>query len=211
MITNMLLRAALAAFCVALASACGGTTTDGSSGGAGGSGGTGAGGSGGTGGTPIPPECRVDATGSPPYPVTLQFVNHGDRTLYLHQGCTLELAVTACTDGYTEPLTITATCTGSCTEAGCVVCGACFDGPLELAPHTTGQEYVWSGNTFVITERQGCPCHTAHAAPAGRYRVRAPVFESELDVQERRPAHFVEADFTLPATNGVVVLPIHGG
>jgi len=221
---------------VAATAACGGLASEGSAGGAGGAGAVGgsgfggigavggvggtkaSGGTGGTvacggfgasGGTGGASQCAIDVNPNPvASPVTFQFLNPTDRQLFLHEACTLEFELTGCMDGYAQPMTISGGCTGNCAEAsGCVVCGACFDGPYAMPPGSI-REYAWNGETYGFGEYQGCQCHCSRPASAGSYRVTVPVFESELAVQERRPAYFMPIDFELPVAGGVLVVPL---
>lgn len=50
--------------------------------------------------------------------------------------------------------------------------------------------------------------HEEHAARAGRYRVRVPVYDSDMAAQQGTPSYEVTINFELPAPSGVVVVPI---
>jgi len=215
------------AFAAALAGfvGCGGLASEGSAGGVGGSGpfgGTGGtkatggnggvvacGGFGASAGSGGASQCAVAPNPNPiASPVTFQFVNPSARDLFLHEGCTLEFELTGCMDGYSQPMTISAACSADCAEAsGCVVCGACFDGPYRMPPGIA-REYDWNGETYAFGEYQGCTCHCSQPAAAGSYRLTVPVFESELAVQEGRPSYFMTVDFELPVPGGLLVVQL---
>jgi hypothetical protein len=184
----------------------GGTTATGGTGGVVACGGFGA--SAGVGGTTS--SCSFAPQSSPvASPVTFRFSNTGTSTLFLHESCTPEFAVTACMDGYAQPLILEAFCSVDCSspQDGCIVCGACFDGAYAMPPGAT-REFQWSGETYAFSTRQTCGCHCSQPAASGDYRVTVPVFDSELAVQERRPAYSVSLDFQLPVSGGVLVVSI---
>lgn len=174
--------------------------------GAGGSGG-GAGGSGGSGGV-VPEHCRVPTSEPGPHSVTFRFLNHSDGPVYLLEECRLQFDVTACADGYAEPLTIAAFCSTPCSDStdGCIVCGACAYQGVAVVPGTvTGAE--WSGHTFTFSETSaGCSCHETHTAPSARYRIRVPVWETAEAAASEPPARTVSVDFAI--TDGVVDVPL---
>jgi hypothetical protein len=232
MSTDVIMRQSLSAWILAAtlaaAVACGGLASEGSGGGAGGVGGsTGFGGNGGTkatggsggavacggfgasAGTGGASQCAVAPNPSPvASSVTFQFSNPTTRDLFLHQGCTLDFELTGCMDGYSQPLTISSGCTADCAEAsGCVVCGACFDGPFRI-PAGSVHEYDWNGETYGFGESQGCTCHCSQPAAAASYRLTVPVFETELAAQEGRPSYSIGVIFELPVPAGVVVIEL---
>lgn len=203
------MRGALASG-LALATACGSSVNQNGTGGAGGAGGTGGGaaGSGGEGGA-IPPQCVVETSEPGPYEVTFQFENSGAFPAFLRQDCVLQYTIEACEDGYSAPVPIHALCSQACGSAdGCIVCGAC---PLGSVSVDTGAQTTdsWAGirYTFGMTT-DGCSCHEEHLARAGRYRIRVPVYASDMAAQAGTPSYEVTMNFDLPAPNGVVVVPI---
>lgn len=165
--------------------------------------GTGAGGG-------IPDECAVshDATG--PYPVRFQFLNSSGRSWFLLQDCAFRFDVTACATGYAEPLVRSGACTAPCSgPPDCIACGACPLGGAEVPPgDVLGED--WSGLTFTFgTNASGCQCHDESFAPAAKYRVVVPVYESAESARALgMPSHRVEVDFPLPAPDGIVSIEL---
>jgi hypothetical protein len=189
-----------------LAAACGSSVNQSGTGGGGGSGGTAGGG--GEGGE-IPPQCVVDTAEPGPYGVTFQFENGGASPAFLRQECALQYTIEACEDGYSAPLSIHAFCSQACSSSdGCIVCGACWLGsvPIDSGAQATD---TWSGMRYTFgTTAEGCSCHDEHVARAGRYRIRVPVYDSDMAAQSGMPSYEVTKEFELPAPNGVVVVPI---
>ncbi len=204
------MRGALVSGLVLAAAACGSSGNQNGSGGAGGAGGAGGGtaGSGGEGGE-IPPQCVVETSESGPYGVTFQFENSGAFPAFLRKDCLLQYTIEACEDGYSAPVVTNALCSQACGNAdGCIVCGAC---PLDSVPVDVGAQTTdsWVGTryTFSMTS-DGCSCHEEHTARAGRYRIRVPVYDSDMAAQAGTPSYEVTMNFDLPAPNGVVMVPI---
>jgi hypothetical protein len=220
---------------VSAALGCGGTTADtgstasGGNGGVGGSGGSGAtggrGGSGGTGGSGatggsagsggtggVSPECSASNASKPPFNVAFSFQNTSAAVVWLRESCTLDYAITACEDGYQTPLVLTGTCTVDCADpsGGCIACGPCFEGGRQVAPGAAVMA-DWNGNTYTFdTLPTGCSCHHTAVAPAAKYRISVPIFESEAAAQANTPSRTVDVDFELGAPVLDVVVPIGG-
>lgn len=191
--------------------ACGGSTdgdppVDGV-GGAGGTGGTA--GSGGGGGTPS--ECEVASSGPGPHEVSFRFTNASAKPLFVLDECHTRYSITSCADGYQEPLAIWADCMQDCKLAGpggCIACGACMWQGTEVTPSAPHQS-TWSGKTFSFSQTgSGCQCYDAFAAPAGRYRIKVPVYASDEGAQNGDLLYEVEVPFTLPAPGGLVEVPL---
>lgn len=193
-----------------LATACGSSVTENGSGGAGGTGGTGGGtaGSGGDGGA-IPPQCAVETSEQGPYEVTFQFENNGAFPAFLRRNCALQYTIESCADDYSTPVATRAFCSQACDTAnGCIVCAPC---PLESVSLDVGANTTdtWAGMRYTFgTTPEGCSCHEEHVAQAGLYRIRVPVYASEMDAQTGTPAYEVTMNFELPAPNGAVNVPI---
>jgi hypothetical protein len=102
-----------------------------------------------------------------------------------------------------------ALCSQACDSVGgCIACGACLQAsvPVDIGAQTTD---TWAGKRYTFgTTSDGCSCHEEHVAPAGRYRIRVPVYTSDMAAQEGTPSYEVTMNFELPAPNGVVVVPI---
>ena len=211
-------RVSLASFALC-AAGCGGTITQGT-GGSGGDGGSGAsGGTGGTGGTTtttitttptLPPECAIVTNLPAPHAVQIDFTNTTPNAYFLREDCYLNFSIQSCADGYTEALSLSGACTTDCSEsnAGCIDCGACPELGVAVAPGDT-IEGAWSGLTFTFEQTSnGCSCHEEHHAPAGKYRVKVPVFASEEDALMNKVAFEVVQDFELPAPEGTLLVQL---
>jgi hypothetical protein len=187
------------------ASACGSSVEGGGSGG----GGSGGGGTGGQGGQ-LPAECAVETSEPAPHQVALHFQNPGADPVFLREDCSLNFSILSCADGYTDPLSRSGSCSIECGDptGGCIACGAC---PLyEVAVPAGGQHTdAWSGHHYTYdTGPDGCTCHNEHFAPAGRYRVRVPVFTTPEGALNGPPDYEATADFELPAPGGVVEISL---
>ncbi|MBI4702530.1 MAG: hypothetical protein HY744_15530 [Deltaproteobacteria bacterium] len=211
--------AALAAL-LPLVAACGGNVDvlapDGSgTAGAGGSGtgGNGSGGGNGGAGGSLPPQCQVATAQVPPYATTFRFVNPTGQVLCLHQGCNLDFSVTACADGYVAPLVLWADCSVDCSDppgGGCIACGACWEGGVPVDPGGV-LEASWTGLTYTFGQNaDGCPCHTGHKVAPSKYRLLAPVYETEEAAELGQPIWQAGVDFQLPAPGGRVDVPLAG-
>lgn len=51
-------------------------------------------------------------------------------------------------------------------------------------------------------------CHTSANAPAGKYRIDVPVYQTEEDALNLQNGAVVSHDFELPAPGGVVTVPV---
>jgi hypothetical protein len=178
----------------------GGTTgSAGAAGGSGGHGGVGDAGADDATQTVVPPE---------PYTVTFDLQNGGASSVYLYEGCLLELTITELAD----PTHVIGRGGGcgvcDCAAASCpaVSCGACFMGSLEV---TAGGKasYAWGAVDQVPGTRGAMSCETTNVLPAGRYRIDVPVYESEADAASRINARTASQTFDLPPP-GVVVVPL---
>ncbi|MSP24318.1 MAG: hypothetical protein EXR75_03970 [Myxococcales bacterium] len=142
--------------------------------------------------------------------MTVEFVNTSMKTYFLEVGCELRYDVTACATAYSEPLVRNGFCAAPCDgPPDCIVCARCPFGAAEVAPGAIVAE-GWGGQTFTFgMNGADCQCHIAHVAPAAKYRVVVPVFDSSEAVSNRgMPTHFAQTDFTLPAAGGVVTVDI---
>lgn len=203
--------------CVALG--CGGNVIGGSNGGSGGSGGsTATAGSGGgtvtttTTTTSVPAECAVATNEPAPYEVLFRFTVNSGVTLYLRSDCYTNYTITSCADGYSAPVNIHGDCTIDCSESmGCIECGACPESGL-IVSQDAWQEDTWTGDTYAFSQNAaGCTCHTTSAAPAGKYRITVPVFNTAQDAMDNANGNLRSYDFQLPAPNGLVVIPVDMG
>lgn len=205
-------------FSAALLMGCGGNVSV-STGGSGGDGGGGAGGT--TTGTTntittttgttntTPAECMVPTNQPGPYPIEIQFVVKTNQPSYIVQDCYTQYTVTSCVDGYQAAIGLHGDCTVDCSESmGCIDCGACPYSAVAVGPNAPYYD-KWSGEQFVFgTNQAGCTCHDSFDAPPGKYRINVPVYKSEQDALMGVNASVVGVDFTLPAPNGTVVVPI---
>ncbi len=126
------------------------------------------------------------------------------------QDCALRYDVTGCATGYAEPLVRTGVCTVPCDgPPDCIACGAC---PM-VAPEVLPGDSIgdgWAGLAFTFdTNASGCQCHHESVAPAAKYRVIVPVYESAEAARDfGMPSHLAEVDFSLPAPGGLVVVEL---
>ncbi|AKT42721.1 hypothetical protein [Chondromyces crocatus] len=173
--------------------------------------GDGEGGGAGGPGEEIPPECRVEAEPGLTYGVTFNFENGGDSPVYLWEDCNLRYEISACADGYSEPLAVHASCSLECTNApsqGCIACAPCLQSAEVVQPQET-VPVGWSGKHFRFgTSSAGCSCHDTFTAPAARYRLRIPVFASAEDAEANVSPRWVSVDFELGTRNVVVPVPL---
>jgi hypothetical protein len=76
---------------------------------------TGGGGVGGAGGsttatTTIPEACRAATDAPGPHAFTVRMTNADGAPAFVHDSCGIELAITACADGYAAPLAVSEPC-----------------------------------------------------------------------------------------------------
>jgi hypothetical protein len=160
--------------------------------------------------TTVPDQCAVPTQQTGPYAVKFQFTVGGHSVLFLKEQCTLGYTVTACADGYLAPLTLSGACTADCSQpdVGCVECGACMDDALQVTSEAPG-EATWDGQNYTFQPMSGgCECHVGTPVPAAKYRLSVPVYGTHDDAIAGTNAQTVTVDFTLPAPNGVVVVPL---
>ncbi len=158
-------------------------------------------------------QSEPDSTQPPltPEAVTFELENDTASTLWLYQGCLLEMTITE----LSEPPHVIGRPDGcgvcDCAIASCppVACGVCFQGGLEVAPasHTT---YAWSSIDMTYETRGNVQCSHTRVLPAGHYRVDVPVYTTLADATAKLGARFVSKTFELPATE-TIVIPLTGG
>jgi len=157
----------------------------------------------------LPAECQVETTQPAPYEVVFQLQNPSAEALFVRRDCTIRLTVTACADGYNEPLALWSGLAADChdPEGGCVMSEPCG---IEALPVTAGApvEEPWHGRTYTYdTNADDCPCYYEHTAPAAKYLITVPVYGSE-DVEDSEPLYEAAVFFELPAPGGVVAVPL---
>jgi hypothetical protein len=145
----------------------------------------------------VPPE---------PYTVTFDLQNGGASSVYLYQGCLLELTITELADP-THSIGRGGGCgVCDCAAASCpaVTCGACYMGSMEV---TAGGKasYAWGAVDQVTGTRGTMACQTTKVLPAGHYRIDVPVYASDADAASLTGARTASQSFDLPATGAVVV------
>jgi hypothetical protein len=123
--------------------------------------------------------------------------------LAIPSGCEIEWALLSCSDDYQTPLVKSAGCTGDCADPGCVMCEACPPPESLWIPPGGSVEATWNGNTYTFADNAGCQCHTATAAPPGKYAARVSVYSN---IAESGWESFEY--FELPAPGGVVELQL---
>ena len=160
--------------------------------------------------TTVPDACAVPADGPGPYAVTFRVENDTAQSLFLRDVCYVDVAVSACADGYAAPLAIHADCMMACEGAGpgCIECGACMETTQEIPPGGS-YDVAWSGVTYTFGQTADhCPCYVPADAPAAKYRAAMQVYLHPEDALARVGGIPLSADFALPAPAGVVVLPV---
>jgi hypothetical protein len=200
------------------------TTTSGGAGGATATatvtGGGGVGGAGGstTASTTIPEACRAATDAPGPHAFTVRMTNAGGAPAFVHDSCGIELAITACADGYAAPLAVSEPCSyvrcDELPDAGCPsagICGPC-NSDARAVTASESPERALPGVTYEsATGGAGCSCTALVPLPAAKYRVRVPVWTAKADAETGRPpTRYATADFELPAPGGVVEVAVGG-
>ncbi|MEZ4231847.1 MAG: hypothetical protein R3B89_21910, partial [Polyangiaceae bacterium] len=100
-------------------------------------------------------------------------------------------------------------CTASCENyEGCIACGACPWSRVEVTSEDAWED-SWAGNVYTFsTAPDGCSCHDTHDAPAGKYRIEVPIYDSPDPNDGAQPVYTVIKDFTLPADNDTVFVDV---
>jgi hypothetical protein len=160
--------------------------------------------------TTLPDACAVPAGGPGPYGAIFRIWNNTAASLFLNETCYVDVAVTACADGYAAPLAIHADCMVACEGAGpgCIECGACMEAAPEIAPGGT-YDVFWPGVTYTFGQTADhCACYVPADAPAAKYRASVSVYAHAEDAITRMNAIPLTADFSLPGADDVVVLSV---
>lgn len=160
--------------------------------------------------TTVPDACAAPADGPGPYGVTFRLENDTAQSLFLRDVCYVDVAVSACADGYAAPLAIHADCMMACEGAGpgCIECGACMETTQEIPPGGS-YDVAWSGVTYTFGQTADhCTCFVPADAPAAKYRAAIQVYTSPDDALAQAGGVPLTADFALPVAGGVVVIPV---
>ena len=145
------------------------------------------------------------STGGPPAPppvtITFQLHNDGISTIYVFEGCQLDYTITSLADPV-HAIARTGGCACACGHE-CPVCGACFEGPLEMA---TGGMMIseWSTVNVTTEPTPTGSCERTTPLPEGPYRIDVPVYPSHDDAVAKTSARTASASFTLPVVGNVV-------
>jgi hypothetical protein len=157
----------------------------------------------------VPEQCAVETDHPGPYPVSFVFTNNGAANSYLLEECRLRYDVKTCADDYQTPLAIEASCTIDCadTTGGCIVCSPCMQSMYAVGPGVSHSDF-WAGHGYTFdTTPEGCACHAQFVAPAGKYRIEVPLYDSP----DPYSAHLVRTstvEFTLPAPGDQVYVDV---
>jgi hypothetical protein len=186
--------------------------TGGMGGSAGATGGTGGNSTGGTGGASmggsggsLPDGCATDPGYPGPYAVAFQFESYAPQPVYLLEQCRITHVIKTCTDDYQASVDTNADCSSDCAdpEGVCIQCEQCLRVMVPVGGDITAS-LQWPGNTYTFdTNAAGCPCHNRFVAPAGKYRIEVPVYDTEVP-EAVSPIHTATLDFTLPSPDGIV-------
>ena len=154
----------------------------------------------------VPLMCQVPTSVAAPFSVTFRFKNRSSRPLFRYRGCTSEVEIASCASSYSDQLANRDPCPCDCMSANCPACGACYHEGTPLAPEAVFEQ-LWDGRVEVMSTRvDGLPCNDRKAVPAGRYRVRLPIYATAADAKAHTPTVLVAtADFELPSPTGGVV------
>ena len=143
-----------------------------------------------------------------PAPLTFSLQNGGLTSVYLFEGCVLDLTITALID----PPQAIGLPDGGCGVCDCaaqscpqVVCGPCYFGGLEVAPGAA-QPFSWTPVDVTYEARATSSCSRSRVLPAGRYRIDVPVYASPEDANAKTGARIASQTFDLPASDLVVQL-----
>ena len=160
-------------------------------------------------GTPSSGECSVGTTQKGPFPVVFSFENRSGTTLGVSLGgdCGARYEITSCADGYRRALVLHAPCGALCPMIASCSDGACLQ---QTEPVTAAAPLMdlWEGYDHVAPKGSSIDCVDEVTAPAGRYRVSVPVYDSPTDPNEGAPLYTAVVDFTLPVPGGVVHVPV---
>jgi len=148
---------------------------------------------------------------APPYAVQFQLHDDGAASAFLLNSCGhVSFGVSSCTEGFRDHLNDFVVCACSCEHPQCgITCGACApDQAAEIAAGTS-MALPWSGiSTTAEVVSTGGTCASGGDLPAGRYRFSITVYDSAAGALARSGPRVVSRDFSLPAPNGIVDVPL---
>ena len=148
--------------------------------------------------------CSSGTLGPPAQPssVTFQLRNDGLSTVFLFESCTVEYTITSLADP-THPIARGGACACACGQSACPVCGACFEGPRDVAAGALVDE-SWSSVSVTTEATPTGSCERATPLPYGRYRIDVPVYPTVADAMARMLGRTATQTFDLPVAGDVV-------
>lgn len=142
-----------------------------------------------------------------PTPLTFALQNGGSTSVYLFEECLLDMTITE----LVNPPRMVGLPGGGCGVCDCgasscppVVCGACYDGGLEVAAGAA-QSYLWTPVDIQYETGATATCSRTQLLPAGQYRIDVPVYASAADATAKTSARIATATFSLPGDDNISV------
>src|ERR1044071_755415 len=124
--------------------------------------------------------CDSSTLNPPPPPpaetVTFQLRNDGFSTVYLFESCLVDLTITSLASPVHQ-IRRAVSCGCTCGQVECGVCGACFEGPLEVGVGAMLSESWWAVDWTTQTTSRGS-CEQSTTLPPGAYRIDVPVYST---------------------------------
>jgi hypothetical protein len=170
-------------------------------------------------GMPLPTvDGRVLPTPPPPFATALDFRNDTDAPVFVHKGCSgVDFGVSSGAGDFRDRLGPTYHCGCYCDESSCTsppLCGACPESEGVRLPGGETLTMNWDGLQLTDEEKArpgggaSFTCLRSHALPAGAYRVSIRVFDDAASAAGNVGGRIVTRDFSLPASGGVVDVPL---
>ena len=142
----------------------------------------------------------------PPSVVTFELRNDGSSPVYLRQDCLLNYTITSLADP-ARTIVRQGPCACDCALATCPVCGACFQGPREVAAGAFLED-AWLTVNVTHEPRATGSCERKHTLPAGPYRIDVPVYPTLGDAENGSGARTAAQSFELPGPDGNIVVAL---
>lgn len=141
-----------------------------------------------------------------PEPMTFDLQNGGTASVFLREECLLELTITELADPPRSIGRVFVCPACDCSASSCLIapCGACADGPHEVAGAAT-LSWQWTPVDMTPGMRGTSACSHDRVLPGGQYRIDIPVYSQRDDAIAGVNARIVAKTFNIPTAEPVVV------
>lgn len=141
-----------------------------------------------------------------PEPMTFDLQNGRIASVFLREGCLLELTITELANP-PRPIGRVYVCPAcDCSASSCptATCGPCADGPREVFGGAT-LSWQWTPVDMTFGMRRTSACSHDRVLPAGQYRIDIPVYDLRDDATAMVNGRVATKTFDIPTVEPVVV------